>query len=514
MDIALLTEGTYPHSFGGVSVWCDQLVRGMPQHDFQLVALAGSGSEKVSWTLPANVASLRTVALWDRRPTGRPPGRAGAARIGELIHDLIAALLVNPAPAPDQFGRSLRALYEFGREHDLRTALRGENALRALADAWWTAWPDSRLTPTVHDTLVASQLLESSLSPLAAPPPRAHVSHCVANGLAVLPALAAKWTSDTPIVLTEHGIYLRERYLGLRDLPYRWPVKYLYLAFIRELCSLAYREAAIIAPGNIYNRRWEERLGARPDLIRTVYNGVNPADFPPALEEPETPTVCWAGRIDPIKDLETLLRAFALVHEQLPAARLRLFGSAPRSAEDYRRRCVDLAQELGIGAVATFEGRIADIRDAYAAGHVVVLSSISEGFPYTVIEAMISGRACVGTDVGGVSEAIGDTGLVVGPRDPAAMATACLDLLGDDRRRWLLGGRARARALEFFTVDRAIGAFDDVYRSLHDTAPHDTAPHDTAPHDTARQAADPAGVADGAGADVVRPPAAQQAPAR
>jgi polysaccharide biosynthesis protein PelF len=112
----------------------------------------------------------------------------------------------------------------------------------------------------------------------------------------------------------------------------------------------------------------------------------------------------------------------------------------------------------------TFEGRIADVRDAYAAGHVVVLCSISEGFPYSLIEAMTCGRACVATDVGGVGEALGDeAGIVVPPRDPAALAAACLTLLRDRDRRTSLGAAARKRALEHFTVDRAVAAFDEIY---------------------------------------------------
>ena len=108
-----------------------------------------------------------------------------------------------------------------------------------------------------------------------------------------------------------------------------------------------------------------------------------------------------------------------------------------------------------------------EIRDAYAAGHIVVLCSITEGFPYTLIEAMACGRACVATDVGGVSEAIGSVaGSVVPPRNPAALARACLRLLRDDKLRRTMGAAARARAVEHFTVDRAISAFDELYTLL------------------------------------------------
>ena len=93
----------------------------------------------------------------------------------------------------------------------------------------------------------------------------------------------------------------------------------------------------------------------------------------------------------------------------------------------------------------------------------MALSSVSEGFPYSLIEAMTCGRACVATDVGGVTEAVGDTGLVVPPRSPKRMARACLTLLRDDDLRHRLGAAARTRALKNFTVDGAISAFDEIY---------------------------------------------------
>jgi len=110
-----------------------------------------------------------------------------------------------------------------------------------------------------------------------------------------------------------------------------------------------------------------------------------------------------------------------------------------------------------------------------------VLCSISEGFPYTLIEAMTCGRPCVATDVGGVTEAVGDTGLVVPPRRPAELAEACLTLLRDDELRQRLGRAARLRALEYFTVDRAVSAFDEIYMFLGTGRALPTAQADTGP---------------------------------
>ena len=74
MKIAMMTEGTYPFSFGGVSVWCDQLIRGMTGYEFQLVAIAATEAEQVVWSLPDNVTAVHKVLLWVVRP---PDQRVG-----------------------------------------------------------------------------------------------------------------------------------------------------------------------------------------------------------------------------------------------------------------------------------------------------------------------------------------------------------------------------------------------------------------------------------------------------
>jgi polysaccharide biosynthesis protein PelF len=469
MDVALIGEGTYPHQFGGVSVWCDQLVRGMPDYDFLLVALTATGAEPVRWSLPDNVMAVRTMPLWGPPPPGPARGmrgwrRARSAAGCPALPALIEILLAPPGEAQDRFGHVLREVFEFAQTHNLTASLSSDAAVSLLGEAWRDWRLDSaEAAPTLRDAVTAMQLLEHSLRPLSHPVPRADVAHAVTNGLGALPALAAKWRHGTPMIVTEHGIYLREQYLHSRDTPFRWPVRALHLRFLRRLCSLGYREAEMITPGNVYNKRWEVQLGADLSRVRTVYNGVDPADFPASETEPEVPTISWAGRVDPVKDLETLLLAFSLVHHQMPDARLRMFGSPPRGQEPYLERCKALAAELGISGVATFEGRVEKIRDAYDAGQLVVLCSISEGFPYTLIEAMTCGRPCVATDVGGVSEAVADTGMIVPPRNPEALARSCLALLRDRGLRRRLGAAARMRALEYFTVDRAISAFDEIY---------------------------------------------------
>ncbi|MFJ8583418.1 GT4 family glycosyltransferase PelF [Streptomyces sp. NPDC093595] len=464
--VTMLTEGTYPHVHGGVSTWCDQLVRGMPQVDFQILALTGSGREPVTWELPPNVRRHTAFPLWGPAPGRSRPliGREKRRFIDTYERFLLSIL--DPSAGCD-FGESLYGLAETARRGRLSAALRSESALRSLMWIW--TMPHLRTAaarPTVHDALTATDLLEHGLRPLAARIPADSVAHAVSSGLATLPALAAQRFDGVPFLLTEHGIYLRERYLGYRSAAQRWPVKALMLGFYRELNSLGYRQADLITPCNQYNRRWEERGGAPAARIRTVYNGVDPHAFPLAGPEPDVPTLSWCGRIDPIKDLETLIRAYAIARAEVPALRLRLFGPVPAGNEDYRTRLEKLAAERGVTDGITYEGRISDVASAYAAGTLVMLSSISEGFPFSLIEAMSCGRATVSTDVGGVREAVGDTGLVVPPREPAVMAEAVVALLRDGERRAELGRRARQRVVDRFTLHRSVDGFRRIYLEL------------------------------------------------
>ncbi|MET9291831.1 GT4 family glycosyltransferase PelF [Streptomyces sp. NPDC003077] len=465
----MLTEGTYPHVSGGVSTWCNQLVQGMPEVRFHVIALTGTGREPVTWDLPSNVYRHSSVPMWGPPPGGRAarPLRGQDRRRFIDTYERFLLSLLDPRSCTD-FGTELYRLAEIARAGRLSATLRTEAALRSLMWIWTLPHVHTRAAkPTVHDALTATDLLEHALRPLSVRVPTDSVAHAVSNGLACLPALAAKEFDQVPFLLTEHGIYLRERYLGYRSDAQRWPVKALMLGFYRQLTIESYRAADLVTPCNQYNRRWEERGGTPPDKIRTVYNGVDVQLFPHAEREPDLPTLSWAGRIDPIKDLETLIRAYALARKEVPELRLRLFGGVPAGGEEYRVRCEKLAASLGVTDGLSWEGRIDDVARAYAAGSIVMLSSISEGFPFSLIEAMSCGRSTVSTDVGGVREAVGDTGLVVPPREPEAMAEAVLRLLrGGWEKRAEMGARARQRVIDQFTLRRSVDGFRNIYREL------------------------------------------------
>jgi glycosyltransferase involved in cell wall biosynthesis len=491
--IALVSEGTYPYAMGGVSVWCEQLIRGMPDYRWEVVALTVDGTETPVFDRPANLDRVHSIPLWGGRPPGGhpqrgalvPSGRPGAEFI-ESYEVFLRALVTPLESTRSQAGAvnrstfllALRGMFEYSAGGgDLSAGLLSNEALGMMLEAWHTLRvAETGPAPTVADALEAAWLISHMLRPLSAPPVRADIVHSSMNGLATLVGMAATWTYGTPLVLSEHGIYLRERYISYLDDSAPHPVRVLVLSFFRSLAGAAYLITGALAPHSQYNRRWQLHNGADPERMWTMYNGVDPDEFPPAASEPEVPTISFMGRIDPLKDLHTLIRAYALVREEIPAARLRIFGGTPAANKVYHESCQALIDELGLTGHATLEGRVGNPVEAYHAGSLVALTSISEGFPYTVVEAMACGRPTVCTNVGGVAEAVGDTGFVVAPRDVAAVAAACVRMLRDRELRLRLGAVARARVLERFTLQRSLQAYRDIYERLAAPPTAGTAP--------------------------------------
>ena len=511
MRIGLLTEGGYPYVGGDAGLWCDRLVRGLAQHEFDVYALSrGRQEEDAGWVpLPPQVGQVRTASLWTAEHDGVTYGRRARRRFSECYGELIEALSSGPGAASgssagtepahqaDRFGSALYGLAELARdEGGLVGALRSDTALRTLEGACRAPGaPRTARGARVADLLTVTAHLERALRPLSLDwygddgLGAADLCHATAGGTAALPGLLARHLCEVPLLVTEYGVQLRSHYLALGPDAAAPAVRALLAAFHGLLATEVYRHATLLTPGNAHARRWQERCGADRARIRTVHPGMDASCFTEVGESPDHAdpyTLGWVGRVEPAKDLVSLLHAFAEVRKEEPKARLRIVGTpVGPEGEAYLGHCRVLAAQLfpdeaeGVHAVGdnpvSFEEiggpEVPTLPDAYAGGAVVVLSSVVEGFPNTLVEAMFSGRATVSTDVGAVVEVIGGTGLVVPPRNPRALAEACVALLRDPERRERLGAAARARALELFTVEQNIAAFNGIYLEIVSRCP-------------------------------------------
>jgi glycosyltransferase involved in cell wall biosynthesis len=291
------------------------------------------------------------------------------------------------------------------------------------------------------------------------------------SGVCALVALCAKLEHGAGFLLTEHGIYIRESYLAEAGSSASLFLKVLRLRFALRVTQLSYAMADLISPCCDYNKRWEARLGAPAERLRTIYYGVDATTFSPA-ETPgdqvasKPPTVVWVGRINPLKDLHTLMHAAAVVHHARPDIRFLMYGSAAAEDEGYHQEILTLRTELALDSIVSFRGYIAQPAAAYHQADVVILSSVSEAFPFSILEAMLCGKPVVATAVGGVPEEIDGCGVTVEPRNPAALGHAILELMQDSARRAILGQAAREKALREYSLDQFGRAYHASYQRI------------------------------------------------
>ncbi len=489
LRVLMLTEGTYPFHWGGVSTWCHLLMRDLPNIDFELLSLAAEPGMESQFTLPGNVVAFHPIPLWGVRELLENQPDLGLADLRErkqrtteavVIHGLVPhfrlflqELFINKR-GPNAMAHAIHQMHRFFLVYDFDTAMRSqiiwETLITVVQESFPTVaanlgYPAARYQ--LADLTTAMQWLYHWCFPLGAPLPKTDVAHAAMVGICTMIAVASKLEHGAAYMLTEHGIYLRERYLAEAATAKSFFLKVFNLNFAKRMTELTYALADQISPCCDYNHRWELRNGAKPEQIRTIYYGVDSETFAPEAKTfGDPPVVVWVGRIDPLKDLMTLLRAAALVHRSRPDIEFRLYGSAPPGNEDYYATCLELRKELGLEETVIFGGYRADVASAFHEGDIVVLSSISEAFPFVILEAMLCEKPVVATGVGGVPEQLEGCGFALEPRNPTAMAEAILTLMGDPELCATLGQAARVKAVREFTVRQSGLAHEASYRRI------------------------------------------------
>jgi glycosyltransferase involved in cell wall biosynthesis len=484
LSVLLTTEGTYPHHGGGVSTWCHALTHRLREVDFTILSVAMHPYLAHLYELAPNVREHVTVPLWGTAdPAESRPGlgyaaflerRAAAASeqaqatFDALWRSFVVAALSRQADALPQLTTAVVGLHQHFASHDYRVSFGDARAWRSFVAASLQAWSAEQRTPepTLAELTEAFRLAYRFLIVLDADVPESDVTHSAAAGLCGLPCIVAKVTRGTPYLLTEHGIYLREQYLNLRRTTRSPFVRWFACRLIGAITDLNYMHADLVAPVCDYNTRWERWRGVSSDRIRVIYNGVDPARFapcPPAANA--RPTVVSVSQIFALKGQLDLIEAAAQVRCEIPDVEFRIYGAV--TDERYYQQCLDKVAALDLKDTVTFCGSTSRPWEAYRRADVVALASVSEGFPFAVIEAMLCRRAVVATEVGGVGEAIGETGVLVPSRSPSRLAAVVTELLRQPAERERLAGMACARAGSLFTEDRFIKAYSDSYTSLH-----------------------------------------------
>jgi glycosyltransferase involved in cell wall biosynthesis len=486
-DIGLLLEGTFPYVRGGVSSWVNQIIGGFPELRFAICFLGSRAGDygNIQYKLPANVVHLETHFLHEATATQRT---------------------VSTCPGNKEVFRDIRSLHEDYRHngsaldhHGLEKIIRhasdgcfGKNEFLHSKEAWQyitEMYREYCTDPSFIDYFWTVRIMHAPLWMLmdisrTFVPCRAY--HTICTGYAGFLGALLKNATGRPLILSEHGIYTKERKIDLFQAEWinnthhareeeTTAISYfreLWVRFFEALGRECYSAADQIISLYETNRMRQILDGAQAGKTRVIPNGINL----PHLQElrsrrpPDTPlVVCLIGRVVPIKDVKTFIRAMKTVVNAMPAVEVWIAGPEEEDPR-YVLECKQLAE--GLGESVKFLG-FQKIEDILPRIGLLVLSSISEALPLVILEGYAAGVPCVATDVGscrqlieGLGEedrALGVAGAVVGIANPDTLAAAVIRLLADPVL-WREAQRAGIeRAQRYYTQEQMFARYCEVY---------------------------------------------------
>lgn len=495
-DICLVLEGTYPYVAGGVSTWVHQIVSAFSDVNFAIFHIGAqkSAAGRRKYAVPENVIHFEDaflfekpsalVQLRDTVPASWSPFYASLRKLClripagdlhdlELLRGLMEQVARHPAVSFDTFWQD-RETWAVIREVYERFA-----PGQAFLDFYWTAcflvqplWNLARSLPRI---------------------PRAAMYHTACTGYAGLAAAIAASANQAPLLLTEHGIYIRERISDisrspwLPDRPAAFPgladplnlLKRLWIGFFDIAGRMCYHKARDIVSLFEKNAAAQRHFGADGGKITIIPNGIKAEECVSWHEEraarrkanPRSQVAGFLGRIVSIKDVKTLIHAARKVCDALPDARFIIAGPGEEEPE-YHRECLALVQQLGLGGQIQFTGAM-ERGKFFPQIDIMLLTSISEGLPFVVIESLASGVPVISTDVGACAEMlhgrpdarppIGPAGLVAEAGNAAAIAAAAIRLLTDEPLLDELSANGRELAARCYHEDSVLAEYRRLY---------------------------------------------------
>jgi len=535
IDVCLLVEGTYPYVPGGVSSWVHDIILGHPELRFSVVNIGshpGAYGEP-RFQMPPNVLALHRLFCQD----GLPVALDGPAR-NELAEQIRAA-----RARADARTRPSRMLSAFRRIHleeevtdqlidDLASAdlsiselLHGRAAFELFGEMAERLAPEAPFLDLFwHFRAMHVPLLRV----LATHPAPAACYHAVSTGYAGL--VGAIWSrlSGRPLMITEHGIYARERDMELSRADWiqdhhpslpgggagtTWaprvsPLRRVWSRFFRTLSRIGYHQARRLVTLSEVNRRKQLDDGAPAHKIEIVPNGVvlrgapisadgvdgvvapHPVGAGAAAESPDPEQdeswdedvipirppklrVGFVGRVVPIKDVVTFIKACDLALRTVELD-VRIIGPVEEDP-GYVARCQSLVDRLGRHEQIRFLGpkKPAEI---YGDLDVVALTSFSEGQPLVMLEAYAAELPVIASDVGACREmiegrtqedrALGPSGIVCPVASPKHTAAALVAMAQDTRARRRMGRAGRRRVTAFYQRRTMLASYRALYASL------------------------------------------------
>jgi len=481
-DICLIVEGCYPHVAGGVSGWLDWLMRVLPELTFTVISIVSGQETRTSkYGMPGNLVRFLEIDL--QPPSSRSrfrPFRTKREDVDQFVDTLVA---FTRDGQPDAFARLVARLGN-SKAPTLYDLTQTELSWHLVCGMYERLMPHA---PFLDFFWAWRSLIGGLFATIMCPLPRARIYHTISTGYAGLLAARAAVETGRRTLITEHGIYTNERRIdilmadwifdavdkGLSLHDRRMDMRDLWITVFESYARACYAACDTITTLYRDNQALQVRLGAEPDRLAVIPNGIDVERFAaiprPASGKP--PTMALIGRVVPIKDIKTFIAAAATARRAVAGLRAVVLGPLEEDPQ-YAAECQKMVEELDLRDTVSFEGRV-DVMQWLSSIHVVVLTSLSEAQPLTVLEAGAAGIPCVTTNVGSCQEillgppdeepALGAGGIVTDVVEPEQIAEGVVALLRDDRLRQDMGRRLQQRVRRFYSSDMARDAYRQLY---------------------------------------------------
>ena len=462
MRICLVLEGCYPYVHGGVSTWMHGYIQAMPEHEFVLWVIGAHAADrgKFVYELPGNVVEVHEVFLDDAL---RLSGEQEEAYYNDREREALRRLVSLSNPDWDV----LFDIFQRRRVHPL-SFLQSRAFMDIFRDVCLAEYPYTPFADAFH---TMRSMLLPVLYLLGSEVPVADVYHAISTGYGGLLACLGSGVHHAPVLLTEHGIYTREREEEIIRADWVVPsFKDRWIRFFYLLSEEIYRRAFRVTSLFHNARKTQIDMGCDADKCLVIPNGIQ---FDRFKDIPLKPDDGWVDigavvRLAPIKDVKTMIYAFFELHERLPKVRLHIMGGV--DDEEYGAECHALVDTLGVRDLI-FTGRV-NVVEYMEKLDFTILTSISEGQPLSVLESLAARRPCVTTEVGCCRELLegapgddfGVAGFVTPPMYRKGLADAMERMCTSRARRIEMGERGQRRVATFFLHEQMLAN----YRALYD----------------------------------------------
>ena len=466
LKVCLLCEGSYPYTTGGVSSWVHMLITEMKDVEFCISAIVVDREHggRFKYPMLPNLTSINEIYLMDSDFIKENRKSKKLTKVQkEAFRSFVMGQNIDWKNIFDFFGQgdiSVNDLLMGTDIYDIIYEFYVSNYDRLpFTDFLWTY--RSMLLPICL-------LLKNEL-------PQADIYHSASAGYSGVIASMAKYLLGKPTLMTEHGIYTREREEDIIKSPeFNGLYKDIWIEHFYKLSGCAYKTCDKVVSLFEGAREIQIELGCDANKTLVIPNGVDENRFS-NLAQKIVESEIFLGivaRVTPIKDIKTLINAYAAAQERVPNITLYIMGGAEEDSQDYFEECEELAKTLRLTKVH-FTGNI-NVNDYLGKMDIIILTSISEGQPISILEAMSAGKPCIATRVGCCQELLYGTdpddlpcGIITPIMSVAHISNAIVELAIDPERRKLYGERGRQRVLDKYRKENLISVYKNLYSEMH-----------------------------------------------